>query len=145
MFQRKHLRFEIVLPRSRIAQEQESEKASCLCHRPVSQLRLGLSALKKHKFDYNFRDTHDPICACGYGVEGNEHFLLHCHEFTAYRTTLLRAVNDCLEDSDITFDQLSDSLKVSLLLYGDSQLRYEQNQSILVATLCYLKDSQRFD
>ena len=48
MFQRKHLRFEIVLPRSRIAQEQESEKASCLCHRPVSQLRLGLSTAEHH-------------------------------------------------------------------------------------------------
>ena len=48
MFQRKNLRFEIVLPRSRIAQEQESEKASCLCHRPVSQLRLGLSTAEHH-------------------------------------------------------------------------------------------------
>ena len=111
----------------------------------IFQLRLGLSSLKKHKFDYNFCDTHDPICACGNGIEDSEHFLLHCHQFTAYRTTLPRAVNACIEDSDLNFNQLSDLCKVNLLLYGDSQLRFEQNQSILIATLCYVKDSQRFD
>ena len=108
------------------------------------QLRLGVSSLKKHKFDHNFRDTHDPVCACGNGIEDTAHFLLHCHLFVAHRITLLHAVNASLEGSYLNFNRLSDQCKVYLLLYGDPQLKYEQNQSILVATLCYVKDSQRF-
>ena len=41
-FQMQRLRFEIVLPRSRIAQQLSTEKATCICHRPVSQMDLSL-------------------------------------------------------------------------------------------------------
>ena len=48
-FQQKHLHFEVVLPRSRVAAVQDTEKASCFCHRPVSHLKEGLSSKHHHK------------------------------------------------------------------------------------------------
>ena len=47
-FQRKHLYFEIVLPRSRVANVQDNEKSTCFCHRPVSQVRVGISSANHH-------------------------------------------------------------------------------------------------
>ena len=47
-FQRKHLYFEIVLPRSRVAHVQDNEKSTCFCHRPVSQIRVGISTANHH-------------------------------------------------------------------------------------------------
>ena len=47
----------------------------------LTQLRVGLSKLKFHKFRHNFRDTVNPLCPVNDGVEDTEHFLLLCHSY----------------------------------------------------------------
>ena len=44
-------------------------------------------------FRHNF-DCLSPICICGTGKEDNEHYLLHCPQFTAQRQDLLGQVSD---------------------------------------------------
>ena len=39
-------------------------------------------------------DCLSPICICGTGKEDNEHYLLHCPQFTAQRQDLLGQVSD---------------------------------------------------
>ena len=45
----------------------------------MSQLRLGLSHLREHKFKYNFLDSLDTFYCCGKGEAETsfDHFLLH--------------------------------------------------------------------
>ena len=42
------------------------------------------------------------------------------------------------------FESLSDSSKRDILLYGDSRLDTNKNKFILVATINYIKHSERF-
>ena len=44
----------------------------------LTQLRVGLSKLKFHKFKHNFRGTVNPMCPTSDGIEDTEHFLLLC-------------------------------------------------------------------
>ena len=41
----------------------------------LTQIRVGISKLKFHKFSHNFRDTIDPMCPTNDGIEDTEHFL----------------------------------------------------------------------
>ena len=43
----------------------------------LTPLIVGLSKLKQHKFNYNFRETVDPMCLINDEIEDTEHFLLH--------------------------------------------------------------------
>ena len=51
----------------------------------LTQIRVGLSRLKFHKFRHNFRDTIDPMCPTNDGIEDTEHFLLLCPSFDIQR------------------------------------------------------------
>jgi len=42
------------------------------------------------------------------------------------------------------FDTMSSNFKIEVLLYGDSKLQYNENQSILRATIDYIVTSSRF-
>ena len=48
----------------------------------LTDVRLQFCHLNEHKFSYSFRDTINPMCACGTEFETNEHFLLHCHLYS---------------------------------------------------------------
>ena len=41
-------------------------------------LRLKFSHLNEHKFRHGFRDTINPMCACGTETETKEYFLFRC-------------------------------------------------------------------
>ena len=58
----------------------------------LTRLRVGLSHLREHKFRHNFRDSLNPICNCGSGIESTKHYLLHCSNFKNERQTLLQNV-----------------------------------------------------
>ena len=51
-------------------------------------LRLGLSHLREHKFNHNFKNTLNPLCPCSLESESTSHFFLHCHNFVEQRNNL---------------------------------------------------------
>ena len=53
----------------------------------LTRLRLEFSELREHKFRHNFR------------VEDNEHFLLHCQQFSIHRTSYLDNVSHLINRS----------------------------------------------
>ena len=106
----------------------------------LSRLRLGLSHLNDHKFRHNFHDCLYPLCSCSLDVEDNEHFFLRCHHYLANREILFSKVRKICTN----FDKMSANFKIEVLLYGDSKLQYNENQSILRATIDYIVTSSRF-
>ena len=67
------------------------------CHKPkaikyLSRIRLGLSHLCEHKFNYSFQDVLNPICACGSDVEIPCHYFIYCPIFDAELNTLLNNI-----------------------------------------------------
>ena len=44
----------------------------------LPRLRLGLSHLREHEFNYNFQDTINPLCSCSLESESTTHFFLRC-------------------------------------------------------------------
>ena len=54
----------------------------------LTRLRV-VSHLREQEFRHGFLDIVDPICSCRTNaVENNEHYLLHCSNFTNQRTVL---------------------------------------------------------
>ena len=65
---------------------------NCYNHKGIrlmTQLRLGLSQLREHKFYHNFQNCINPLCSCGMDVESTSHFFLLCPLFGDKRITLL--------------------------------------------------------
>ena len=53
---------------------------NCYSHKGIrlmTQLRLGLSHLREHKFNHNFENCINPFCNCGMVIESTSHFFLH--------------------------------------------------------------------
>ena len=48
-------------------------------------LQIDFSHLNEHKFRHNFRDTVNPMCPCGPGIETTDHYLLRCQNFALIR------------------------------------------------------------
>ena len=84
----------------------------------LTRLRLGLSHLNEHRFKHNFQNCLNPLCSCSLEVESTAHFFLHCHYYSAIRTSLLNDLS--IIDPKIT--NLSDDLLLHLLLYGDKNM-----------------------
>ena len=106
----------------------------------LTRLRLGFSHLNEHRFRHNFQDCINPLCSCSLEIEDTSHYLLHCHNFSRYRIDLMNSANSVRDH----FESLSDSSKRDILLYGDSRLDTNKNKFILVATINYIKHSERF-
>ena len=45
----------------------------------ITQLRLGISHLRKHMFKHNFQKSLNPLCNCGHGIESTTHFFYTVH------------------------------------------------------------------
>ena len=106
----------------------------------LTRLRLGFSHLNEHRFRHNLQDCMNPLCPCSLETEDTIHYLLHCHNFTRYRTDLMNSVNSVYDN----FESLSDSSKIDILLYGDSRLDTNKNRSLLMATISYIRQTERF-
>ena len=105
------------------------------------QLRTGLSPLKSHKFNRGFDDTPTDICDCNQNIaEDTKHYLFECPLFAKYRGNLAVEVTNILSTNNCL--QLADDIE--LYLYGNSTLSIADNKDILLSTIRYLKNTNRF-
>ena len=114
-------------------------------HNPIgikhlTRIRLGFSHLKEHKFRHNFKDSIDPFCSCGSGVETTSHFFLHCANFVIQRQTLKNQL-DKIDDSLL---KGSDTAIVNSLLYGKPNFEDAVNKEILNSTIEFIMETGRF-
>ena len=105
----------------------------------IFQLRVGLSQLRSHKKAHNFQDTPDDKCCCTLNSETTIHYLLHCPNFVEQRRELFRVLNPLLNNTRF----LDDEHSVRLLLYGDESFESQTNQSILKATIAFIRKTSR--
>ena len=104
------------------------------------QLRLGLSPLRSHKKRHNFVDTPSDLCLCNTDIEDTKHFLFKCPFYAIKRASLATEVIPILTRNNL--NHLSDDEK--LYLYGSVSINDNDNKAILLATIKFLKDTNRF-
>jgi len=104
------------------------------------QLRMNLSPLRSHKKLYNFADTPTDECLCGHGKETTFHFLFTCPLYAIHRGTLAANVIQILRNNNL--NHLGNDIKI--YLYGHYSMNDADNKSVLLSTVKYLKDTQRF-
>ena len=108
--------------------------------RYIYQLRVGLSGLKSHKKSHNVSDKPDDNCSFSTGSENLNHFLLKCPLFINQREKLRTTVNPILSDL-ASYEELDLS---KILLYGHKGLTFNNNRTILKATIKFILDTKRF-
>ena len=101
----------------------------------IFQLRLGLSQ-KKH----NFLDTPNDLCDCRCACEDTPHFLFTCNAHNEVRLSLRTAVMNILLPNNLQH-LISNT---ELYLYGHSSLTVIENKNILLSTIKFIKESNRF-
>ena len=109
--------------------------------RYLFQLRLGLSPLRSHKKRHNFLDTPSDDCLCKTGKETTEHFLFTCPFYALKRIPLAETVVPLLPPRNLAFLQND----VNLYLYGHGKLSENDNRIIILSTIKFIKDSNRFN
>ena len=107
----------------------------------ISRLRVDFSHLNDHKFRHNFADTLNPLCSCSLVTERMAHFFLRCRYYSIIRITLMNELNDT--DNSITSRQTNELLRI--ILYGDCKFKDDVNKRILIATIQFIKNSNRFN
>ena len=95
----------------------------------LTRLHLSFSHVSGHCFQHNFQECLNPLCTCSIETENISHYLLHCHHNALFHTDLMNSVKTFVVES------LSDSKKVEIILYGDSQCNDNKDNSILSASL----------
>ena len=108
--------------------------------RYLFQLRVGLSPLRYHKKQHHFLDTPSDTCLCNTGSETVEHFLFRCPFYASKRLVLAQTVVPILINHNLAFLQND----VNLYLYGHRKLKND-NKNILLATITFIKSTNRFD
>ena len=108
--------------------------------RYLFQLRVKLSPLRNHKKHHNFSDTPSEICECNQGIEDTCHFLLECPRYGRHRATLAARVIEILQRNNLNHQ----GNLAGLYLYGHKSLKLTDNKIILLSTIKYIKDTQRF-
>ena len=104
------------------------------------QLRTGFSPLRSHKFRHRFLDTPTDICICNQGIEDTSHFLFACLQFAIHRVDLAVETTNILRQNNL----LNLANNVDLYLYGHPNLTVNDNRQVLLSTIKYIKNSQRF-
>ena len=107
----------------------------------ITQIQLGPSHLREHKFKHSFQDTLNPICNCGNYVEPAIHFFLHCPLYSNERRPFLSS-------SDNIDHQLLDNTNFSLtqtLLFSNTTFNAKENTKIINLTIDFVLSTKRFD
>ena len=105
----------------------------------MTRLGLGLSHLRKHKFNHNFQNCFNPLCSCGMDIESMSHFFLHCPLLNDKRITLLRTLNKI----DCKLIETSESSLIETLF--NSLFDLKKNSLILNAFIDYILCTERFE
>ena len=79
--------------------------------------------------------------SCSIEAETTTRYFLRCH---FYSSNLVTLIND-LENIRISFYTVSVNNLNSLLLYGEEKFDDTKNKKILISTIKFIKDLQRFD
>ena len=108
----------------------------------IFQIRVGLSPLKSHTKNHNFKDTPNDTCQCSLNAETPVHFFLHCPNFVTQRQALFQILNPILIANNMRF--LDDKNLLELLLYGHAKFKLNENQSTLKTTINYIRTTLRF-
>ena len=108
--------------------------------RYLFQLRVLLSPLRSHKKNHNFDDTPSDLCPCSEGVEDTNHFLFKCPLHATQRVTLATSVIGILLKYNL--NHLGN--QVQIYLYGHDSMSNIDNKAILLSTIKYIKDTERF-
>ena len=103
-------------------------------------MRVGLSPLRCHKNTHGFLDTPFANCICNRGVEDTNHFLLVCSLYTRQRLTLVTRVTVILQKYNL--ENLANQYK--LYLYGEKSIDFADNKIIILSTIDFIKNTQRF-
>ena len=107
----------------------------------LNRLRVDFSHLNEHKFRHNFADTLNPLCSCSLETETTDHFFLRCRNYTDVRLTLMKELYRI--DHSITSRQPNELLRI--ILCGDCKFKDNVNKQILIATIQFIKNSNRFN
>ena len=107
----------------------------------LNRLRVDFSHLNEHKFRHNFANTLNPLCSCSLETESTAHFFQRCRYCSNIRITLMDELNDI--DNSITSIQTNELLRI--ILYGDCKFKDDINKRILIATIQFIKNSNRFN
>ena len=107
----------------------------------LTRLRLGFSHLREHKFRHGFRDILNPLCPCSIKAETTAHYFLRCHFYNANRSALMNELNEI----DSSFSTLNENKFIDLILYGSDKFENKKTHIILICTITFIKDSQRFE
>ncbi len=106
-----------------------------------TRLRLGLSHLRAHLFQYNLID--DPTCQfCNLEPETTSHYILRCPTYNRVRVRFLIGLTGLLDHNYIS--SLNDDKIVQLFLHGDPELNFDINSSIISMAQSFITDSKRF-
>ena len=81
------------------------------------------------------------MCSCGSEPETTAHFRLRCQNHVMSRSKLLKNVYNL----DQTLRNYDDENLIHILLYGSEKINFYLNEEIIKLTVCYLKDTERFD
>ena len=103
---------------------------NCYNHKGIrlmTQLRLGLSRLREHKFNHNFRNCINRLCSCAMDIESTSHLFIHCPLFDDETTTLLSTLNKI----DCKLIETNKSSLIKPLLFGHSLFDLKKNSFIL--------------
>ena len=107
--------------------------------RYLFQLRVSLS-LRGHKWRHNYTGTPSGICHCNQCIEDTSHFLCSCPSYVSQRAALVSIVNEILYK--VRLNHLENQSK--LYLYGDSSINNSDNKKLMLSTIKYIKETQRF-
>lgn len=108
--------------------------------RHLFYLRLELSPLRSHKNKHGFLDAPTGDCLCANGIEDTNHFLFLCPLYKIQRATLIASVTPILR----RYNLLTLVNKPHLYLYGNSDIPFADNKNIILSSLCFIKETQRF-
>ena len=103
-------------------------------------LRVGLSPLRSHKNRHGFIDTPSPVCICNDGIEDTTHFLFACPLYINQRATLIDNISNILQKYNLT----NIVQQPQLLLYGHKSITFADNQKIILSTINFISDTERF-
>ena len=101
----------------------------------LNGLSLDINHLPEHKFGNKSVDTVNSLCSCALETESTGHFFFTLPKLCIIGTTLMN------ESSIINCGKVSFRLSALLevILYGDKMLNDKSNQSVLNATINYIK------